>query len=150
MPSPSCCSARSPPSITLAGENASIPWLSEGFATYSDILYTEHLESQRHLRQHLDKYASLYYEHSSYGTDEPIRTIRWSSPMYHAVTYEKGALVLHALRYLMGDEPFFRALSAYAERFAFAATTTDDFRRVCEEFYRPEPESPGAHQQGAQ
>ncbi len=129
--------------VTLAGEDASIPWLSEGFATYSDILYTEHLESQRHLRQHLDKYASLYYEHSSYGTDEPIRTIRWSSPMYHAVTYEKGALVLHALRYLMGDEAFFRALRAYAERFAFAATTTDDFRRVCEEFYRPEPESPG-------
>ena len=31
--------------INLSGENAGVPWLSEGFATYSDILYTEHLET---------------------------------------------------------------------------------------------------------
>ena len=68
--------------------------------------------------------------------------------MYHAITYEKGALVLHALRYLMGDEAFFQALSAYAERHAFAAVTVDDFRRVCEEHYQPEPESPGYPAEG--
>ncbi|HEQ60341.1 MAG TPA: hypothetical protein ENN74_01900, partial [Firmicutes bacterium] len=134
--------------IELAGEGANIPWLSEGFATYSDILYTEHLESQRHWRQHLDKYAGLYYEHASHGTDEPILTVRWASPMYHAITYEKGALVLHALRYLMGDEAFFQALRTYAERYAFSAVTVDDFRRVCEEYYQAEPESPGYPAEG--
>jgi len=127
--------------ITLA--ESSIPWLTEGFATYSDILYTEHRGDREHLHRHLLKYAGLYYDHASYGTDEAIRTANWRSPMYQAITYQKGSLVLHALRYVMGDRAFFQALREYATRFSFSAATVEDFRRVCEEFYEPEPESPG-------
>jgi aminopeptidase N len=49
--------------------------------------------------------------------------------------YTKGGWVLHMLRRVMGDERFFAALKDYGRRFAFSNTSTDDFRRVCEDHY---------------
>ena len=127
--------------ITL--EEGSLPWQTEGFATYSDILYMEHTNSKEDLKRHLTKYAQLYYEQASYGVDESIETVRWRSAMYQAVTYQKGSLVLHVLRYLMGDEAFFKAIKDYVARNAFQSTTVKDFQEICEAYYEPDEESPG-------
>ncbi len=127
--------------VSLVG--GSIPWLTEGFATYSDILYCEGTEPREALLRHLSKYAHLYYEQAAYGTDEPVRTVRWRSPMYQAVTYQKGSLVLHALRSIMGEKAFFAALKEYARRYSYQRPSVEDFRAVCEEYYRPEESSPG-------
>lgn len=128
--------------VRIDEEKESIPWLTEGFATYSDILYSESLEPGARLVQHLNKYANLYYEHAGVGFDESIRSVRWRSPLYQAITYQKGSLVLHALRFMMEDEAFFAALQEYASRYAFQGTLVEDFQEVCQEFYRPEPQAP--------
>ncbi|MCB1023127.1 MAG: hypothetical protein KDB79_01970 [Acidobacteria bacterium] len=57
--------------------------------------------------------------------------------------YSKGALVLHSLRYLIGDEAFFRALhrmayptkqlEAYTDGRQNRLVTTDDFKQIAEE-----------------
>jgi aminopeptidase N len=120
-----------------------IPWLNEGFATYSDILYQEQIGSPNELRRHLFNYAVKFYEQAAYVADAPVRTIDWTSPMYQAVTYHKGALLLHTLRFVMGDEAFFRALQEYVTSHRFDFVTVEDFRQVCEKFYEPEPDSPG-------
>ena len=129
--------------IGVSFAEGSIPWLTEGFATYSDILYHEATQPRDSLQRHIKKYAWLYYDMASYDTDESLQTVRWSSPMYQAITYQKGSLVLHVLRYVMGDEAFFAALHEYATRYAFKRATVDDFRRMCEEYYKPEEDSPG-------
>jgi len=47
--------------------------------------------------------------------------------------YEKGGLVLHALRYYLGDELFQRGLRHYANTFREKVVETSDFRRAMEE-----------------
>ncbi|MFO7733110.1 MAG: HEAT repeat domain-containing protein, partial [Candidatus Aminicenantes bacterium] len=49
--------------------------------------------------------------------------------MFDAHTYPKGARVIHMLRSLLGDEPFFRTLSHFLHRYAFEAVDTADFIR---------------------
>ncbi len=49
--------------------------------------------------------------------------------MFDSHTYPKGALVLHMLRSLVGDEPFFKTLSHFLHRYAFDAVDTADFIR---------------------
>jgi aminopeptidase N len=48
------------------------------------------------------------------------------------VVYQKGALVLHELRELLGDEPFWTALRAYTRQHAGHEVTSPDLQRAFE------------------
>ena len=50
-----------------------------------------------------------------------------------AVVYERGALTLHALRLLVGDEAFFAILREWTARFHNGNATTEDFVALAEE-----------------
>jgi len=119
--------------INLIDERYS-QWLSEGFATYSDALYTEWSEGAGPFREHIRELGGLYLEQSAHVREEAIvETFMGQSPLYRPVVYEKGALVLHALRYVLGDETFFEVLREYVRTYAFTPSTVDDFRRLAAE-----------------
>jgi tetratricopeptide (TPR) repeat protein len=54
------------------------------------------------------------------------------SPELWALTGSKGASVLGMLRYVVGDDAFFKSLKAYAEQYPWKSVNTDDFRKVVE------------------
>src|SRR3984893_17208885 len=54
------------------------------------------------------------------------------SPELWALTGSKGAAVFGMLRYVIGDEAFFKALKAYPQQDAWKSVNTDDFRKVAE------------------
>ncbi|MFW6154964.1 MAG: M1 family aminopeptidase [Planctomycetota bacterium] len=119
--------------INLIDERYS-QWLSEGFATYSDALYTEWSEGVEPFREHIRRLGDLYLDQSAHVREEAIvQTFMGQSPLYRPVVYEKGALVLHALRYVLGDETFFEVLQEYVRAYAFTPSTVDDFRRLAAE-----------------
>jgi len=106
-------------------------WLNESFATYSDYLYRRFEkgddEGALDLRDKLD----AYLREAGTRYIRPIVSDRYDSPedMFDAHTYPKGARVLHMLRALVGDEPFFKTLSHFLHRYAFDAVDTADFIR---------------------
>jgi aminopeptidase N len=112
-------------------------WLSEGFATYSDALFTEHTEGHEALVHHMQRYGQLFFQFFMMAPrgQGAIRTTYPSSALYRPVIYEKGALVLHMLRKVMGDEKFFKLMRDYVEQYKFKATTLDDFRRLASSVY---------------
>jgi aminopeptidase N len=57
------------------------------------------------------------------------------NPAIYATVYQKGAWVLHMLRGVMGDEPFFKAIRAYYERYKYSNAETSNLQNVFEEFY---------------
>ena len=68
------------------------------------------------------------------------------SPEYWAATAGKGAAVLNMLRSVIGDDNFFKLLKAIPERFTWKSISTDDFKKLVENFL-PLPPCEG---QGAQ
>lgn len=125
-------------------------WLHEGFDGYTEALWVEeHLGSDAY-REYITRYfrAALVNERPA-APREPrsIREIyRARPPAYTSVdidAYAKGAMALHSLRYLIGEEPFFRLLQrwAYPTAAALRATdgsqtrivSTDDFQALAEE-----------------
>src|SRR5258708_4968246 len=54
------------------------------------------------------------------------------SPELWALTGGKGATVMGMLRYVMGDENFFKTLKAYTQQYAWKSPNTHDFRKVAE------------------
>ncbi len=107
-------------------------WLSEGFATYCDALYTEHTLGHEAFVRHLQKYGQLYFQFAMIFKNRmtSVRDTVPGSAQYRPVTYEKGALVLHALRKVMGDDKFFALMQRYVGTYRDKPSTVDDFRRM--------------------
>lgn len=106
-------------------------WLHEGFATYLEALYAEELHGD-------SAYAAVTdYFHRQIAHRRPIarRAPASMSEMYGRDVYFKGAMVLHTLRHLVGDEAFFVALRRMggAAFDAPAFVETDDFVAIAEE-----------------
>ena len=112
-------------------------WIHEGFGTYAEAVFVndtlgveKYLEYMRRPRQHL-------------ANERPIVQGRdiTAGAAYIGDIYGKGALVLHTLRYLAGDEVFFRLVHRFAndERYAYRLVSTAHFEvLVAEELGRPE------------
>jgi aminopeptidase N len=61
-----------------------------------------------------------------------IGHIKGDSRLFRAVVYNKGAVVLHTLRRLLGDEAFFRGLRRYYFTWRFRKAGTRDLQRAFE------------------
>ncbi len=103
-------------------------WLNEGFATYSSWLWLEHEFGADGME------AGIEYALRALSSEEPVLL---GDPgidaLFSAVVYERGALVLHALRQTIGDDLFFSILRDWAADHAYQNVSTEDFIRLVEE-----------------
>lgn len=106
-------------------------WLNESFATYSDYLYFRHALGDDEGAVNLQAKLNAYLREAKTRYVRPIVTDRYARPndMFDSHTYPKGARVLHMLRSLLGDEPFFAVLTHFLHRYAFDVVDTHDFIR---------------------
>ncbi len=107
-------------------------WLNEGFATYSDALYTEHAYGEKAFRKKMHQFAFLYFREDEQVGRFPIVNPR---KMWGHTVYEKGAWVLHMLRGVVGDARFFEILRGYRRAHAYKNATIADFQSVAETVY---------------
>lgn len=123
-------------------------WLHEGFDSFMDTLYLEEIKGKEAYLNAMKRRAKATRNIQPVAPREPkfAYEVYLAAPDYiksDGDIYGKGAVVLHTLRYLIGDQAFFRALRRMAypakemekittgrqTRFA----TTDDFRQIAEE-----------------
>ena len=111
-------------------------WLSEGFAEYLSLMAIEAvLGAQayaRELQEQRDEYAAV----AGTPADRPISVFTFANYGTRAsrlIIYAKGSLVLHMLRFVIGDDAFRRTLATYFQRYRGRAARVDDFREVAEE-----------------
>ncbi len=98
-------------------------WLNEGFATYSEALYYEAVSGKEALQSTmLGKYSSNFS--GSLAEPGPF--------LFTRTMYDKGAWVLHMLRWEVGDSIFFNILKTYYETFKYSNASINDFKSVCE------------------
>ncbi len=119
----------------VGGENYHEQWISEGFAQYFAVLYAERTrtpETFRGILRQLRRTATTYDRYGPVWLGYRLGHLQGDSRVFRALVYNKGALVLHMLRRLLGDELFFRALRRFYAESRFLKVGTDDVRRVFE------------------
>jgi len=110
-------------------------WLNEGFATFCEAVYVEAVNGKTTYNSYIltgmfrAKLAkgSIYVKDIS-SVDEIFDGNR---------SYEKGGIVLHMLRGIVGDDKFFTIMQNYLNdpRYAYNVATTEDFQGVAESVY---------------
>lgn len=111
-------------------------WLSEGFATYYAALYFEHADGPEAFRRRIDAARRTYLE-SEVQDLAIVDTVNIPGnnllELLNANSYQKGSLVLHMLRGLLGDDVFARGIRRYYTRHLHRTASTSDLRAALEE-----------------
>ncbi len=108
-------------------------WLNEGFATWSEAFWKEAEGGYSAYKSSILNRASNYLGNNpgwpvynpSWAVNTPPNSILFNG----AITYSKSACVLHQLRYVLGDETFFKAINEYSldTNFRYKSVKTEDF-----------------------
>ncbi|MCC6819074.1 MAG: T9SS type A sorting domain-containing protein [Bacteroidia bacterium] len=89
-------------------------WLNEGFATYTNLLCYEFLQSKSLFKSKLQDNKEDVLSQTS-GSVYAYDTASVSNLFNYRTTYQKGALVLHQLRWVIGDSAFFNGVRLYLQ-----------------------------------
>ncbi|MGH9891996.1 MAG: M1 family aminopeptidase, partial [bacterium] len=100
----------------------------EGFATYTESLWTEHSLGP----EHRDTLPATWLTTLGDRT-RPLAVVAGPEELGDHVTYLRGAATLHALRREVGNDTFFEILRRYTADFRHASARTEDFVAVAEE-----------------
>jgi aminopeptidase N len=110
-------------------------WLSEGFSQYFAALYGQKERGDDLFVSILRQMRSTAMQSSAQGPvylGYRLGHIKGDGRVFRALVYNKGAMVLHMLRRLVGDDAFFAGLRAFYSEWRFRKAGTDDFRKAME------------------
>lgn len=106
-------------------------WLNEGFATYSEALWYEFDgvgNPVTQLAEAMQSRKPTNFNVTVFRYDTSSASVIFSSNG----AYRKGAWVLHMLRRIMGDGPFFQMLLDYREAYEHSTAVTADLVAIAE------------------
>lgn len=93
-------------------------FLNEGFATFSEALWSESKTGYAAYKSDINGEATSYLNSNpGWAISNPnwaVTTPSTNTLFNYAITYAKGACVLHMLRYVLGDSLFFTGMKSYA------------------------------------
>ncbi|MDE3126609.1 MAG: M1 family metallopeptidase [Gemmatimonadota bacterium] len=109
-------------------------WLSEGFATYFQELWTRYSRGDSVFRSELARNRERLLADPRVAALPVIDTTESARLMalLDANSYQKGGWVLHMLRRELGDSAFFRGLRIYFHAHEYGNATSDDLERALE------------------
>jgi tetratricopeptide (TPR) repeat protein len=109
-------------------------WLCDGFARYSEALYIEQAAGPAALEEAVKDMSvgALSYDTVPLGSAAKLDMF---SPEFQSLETDKGAMILHMLRWVMGDQKFNQTMRTFATNFAGKSATAADFQALAEQIY---------------
>ncbi|HKF50156.1 MAG TPA: M1 family aminopeptidase [Terracidiphilus sp.] len=106
-------------------------WITNGMARYGELLYVEDQNGANALKAALEDVSAgaLAYDVtplSSSGRENPF------SPEFQSQTLEKGAMIFHMLRGVVGDKAFYATLKGALSQYTDQGIRTADLEKVAE------------------
>jgi len=112
-------------------------WLSEGFATYFNLLYTEHKDGHDAFIAGVKRTrdTALAYETAHPNDTIVHNNLAHGSDVFEnsSQIYQGGAMVLHMLRGVLGTDDFWAGIRLYYSRYFNQQATSDDFRKAMQD-----------------
>jgi tetratricopeptide (TPR) repeat protein len=109
-------------------------WLADGFSRYSEALYVENAAGAAGLEEAVKDMSvgALAYDTVPLSSAGKLDLY---SPEFQSLSTDKGGMILHMLRGVLGDDKFNKTMREFASEYAGKSATTDDFRAIAEKNY---------------
>jgi aminopeptidase N len=106
-------------------------WLNEGFATWSEWIFTERTPGGTSAQQRFESTYAAWGANSS--LNRPPGDVGGPENLFATTVYTRGAMTLQALRVKIGEEAFFRTLRTWYGKYRYGNASTADFIAVAED-----------------
>jgi hypothetical protein len=109
-------------------------WLSDGFSRYSEARYVESAAGEAGLGEMIKDMSvgALAYDSVPLSSADKLE---YFSPEFQSLVTDKGAMILHMLRWVVGEKNFLKIMRDFAAKYAGKSASTDDFRELTEKVY---------------
>ena len=109
-------------------------WISDGFARYSEAMYVENAAGAAGLEEAVKDMSvgALAYDTVPLSSSNKLDIF---STEFQSLTTDKGAMILHMLRWVLGEDKYNKTMREFAGEYAGKSATTDDFRAIAEKNY---------------
>src|SRR5690348_5404501 len=120
--------------VTVSPASRNDWWIEDGFSRYSEARYIETAAGQGALQEAVKDMSvgALAYDTVPLSSAGKLDLF---SPEFQSLVTDKGAMILHMLRWVVGDQKFDQAMRDFYTQFAGKSATVDDFREVVEKDY---------------
>src|SRR5258707_627978 len=109
-------------------------WLIDGFSRYSEAMYVENAAGAAGLEEAVKDMSVSALEYDSVARASASKLDPFSTEFQSLVT-DKGAMILHMLRWVLGEDKYLKTMREFAETYRGKSATMDDFRAVAEKNY---------------
>ena len=120
--------------VSVSPANKDDWWLSDGIARYSEALYVENAAGAAGLEEAVKDMSVGALAYDTVPLSSASKLDIFSTEFQSLVT-DKGAMILHMLRWVLGEDKFNKTMREFAGQFAGKSATTDDFREIAEKNY---------------
>jgi len=105
-------------------------WLHEGFATWSEWIWSEH-NGNKTAQKYFDNLYNTPAQDTAFWTPPPAVP---GTPvfLFNGTTYDRGGMTLQALRAKVGDFAFFRIMRDWATQNRYGSVATPEFISLAE------------------
>jgi aminopeptidase N len=109
-------------------------WMCDGFARYSEARYVENAAGSNGLEEVVKDMSvgALAYDSVPLAT---IGKLDMFSPEFQSLATDKGAMILHMLRWVEGDQKYDQTMRTFAAKYAGKSASLDDFTAIAEQNY---------------
>lgn len=109
-------------------------WLTDGFSRYSEAMYVENAAGAAGLEEVVKDMSvgALAYDNlplSSASKLDPFST------EFQSLVTDKGAMILHMLRWVLGEDKYLKTMREFAETYSGKSATLADFQTIAEKYY---------------
>lgn len=106
-------------------------WLNEGFATWIGFLALDHIHPDweiwpQFVSETMEAGFALDSLRSSHPIDVPLKDALDVDQVFDAISYRKGSSVIRMLATHLGNDTFFKGVTAYLKAHAYGNATTSD------------------------
>ena len=109
-------------------------WISDGFARYSEARYVESAAGAAGLEEMVKDMSVGALAYDSVPLSSAAK-LDYFSPEFQSLVTDKGAMILHMLRWVVGEKDYLKIMREFATKYAGKSATTDDFRELSEQVY---------------
>jgi hypothetical protein len=120
--------------VSVTPETKDDWWLSDGFSRYSEAMYVENAAGAAGLEEAVKDMSvgALAYDTVPLSSASKLDIF---STEFQSLATDKGAMILHMLRWVLGEDKYNKTMREFATRFAGKSASMDEFRAVAEKTY---------------
>ncbi|HET9179154.1 MAG TPA: M1 family aminopeptidase [Terriglobia bacterium] len=108
-------------------------FLDDGLSLYSSAMYIEQSQGETAFENLMHTTAIGALTHEESAPISQAGSLQPFTPQYQSIVGQKGAMVFHMLRWVVGDDAFTKGLQQVVQQYAWKSISTQEFQKAIEQ-----------------